>query len=108
MDKPGIPPESHENHIKRLETRIDGLEWVLHNERACGRALPDYQEKTVCEIRVLFPKESSYYPDSAIARAYSMYCETNHGAGWTKTDLHDFGKWAFCGAMTLYGYGWGG
>ena len=99
MAKEGIPSETKENKILRLETRIDELERLLKHERECGRALPDYQEETICQIRKLFPVKSAKYPDSEIARVYSMYCEENHAAGWTETDLLAFGRYAFHGAI---------
>jgi hypothetical protein len=94
--------EQWENLVRFKDDKIGELDKSLEYVRSLGRALPDYQEEDIRKIRILSPNKTAKYVDSEIARAYSGYCEENHGAGWTDTDLDAFIAWAFNGAMNNY------
>jgi len=83
--------------VRHLELRIEELKEIIRILKDRPQGLEDYKETTIRKIRRQFPVESAKYTDLDIARAYSCYCETNHAAGWTDTDIGLFGRWAFKG-----------
>jgi hypothetical protein len=58
-----------------------------------GRTISIYEAETIRELRCQFESMRNYLDDE-IAHAYSLYCETFHGAAWTKVNLEEFVKWA--------------
>lgn len=54
----------------------------------------DYQEKTIKEIRTIYPEQFGKYTDSEIAKVYSQYCDLFYAAGWTTVEYTDFKEWA--------------